>query len=313
MAKKKDPNVMVVYGSDSDLISLRVVELMNDHRLKGWDILELDAKKEVVDEHSFGGGLFDSDEKFYVVWGASKAKGVDKVLESALEGSFRVVYVHEGELTKNLEQIKVREGYAELKGEKLVARAVAYLKSQVEKSGRSISEPLCKAVVSRAGVDLGVLKYEALKLALVAEGKDLTKEEVASVVSSLSEVEGSALVSALLTYNTQHFLRVSARYESFKKGNHLAFFSYFLFPRISELLEVRLAIDKGAGVEAIAERFGVPSWRAKSMVESAKGAPSSDFFQGLIDVLYVCERASFSDGVSPFARFKAGVLRLLES
>jgi hypothetical protein len=136
---------------------------------------------------------------------------------------------------------------------------------------------------------------------------------VSSVVSSLSEVEGSAIISALLTYNAQHFLRVCSRYESFKKSSHLPLFTYFLFPRISELLEVRLALEKGEGVEQIATRMGVPSWRAKTLIESAKGAPRSDFFQRVVDVLYVCERTSFSDGVSPFTRFKVGVLGLLKS
>ena len=56
--------------------------------------------------------------------------------------------------------------------------------------GKEFSLPICESVVQRVGTDLGVLRYEALKLGYVGEGEELTAKEVISVLAPLSEMSG---------------------------------------------------------------------------------------------------------------------------
>ena len=168
----------------------------------------------------------------------------DTLLE---QDAVSVLYLVNGVIPKALMSLKKKENFEEPKSlSKKQKWCAKFFQKMVKDEGKEISLPICESVVQRVGTDLGVLRYEALKLGYVGEGEELTAKEVISVLALLSEMSGFLLVDAVFTQNPKHFLKVCSRYEKrLKKDPTVSICQGLLFKNLMDVLSVRLCIDSG--------------------------------------------------------------------
>lgn len=305
----------VLYGTSKQLISLRSREIINDCLSKGFEVRYLDGKKSKKTDFSdaLSVGLFDVDPKLIVLDNWSWGTDVEQLLN---QDTVSVLYLVNGVIPKQLMGLKKKENFEEPKSlSKKQKWCAKFFQKMVKDEGKEISLPICESVVQRVGTDLGVLRYEALKLGYVGEGEELTAKEVISVLAPLSEMSGFLLVDAVFTQNPKHFLKICARFEKrLKKDPTVSICQGLLFKNLMDVLSVRLCIDSGIkSSQQISDKIGKEKWLVESILLPRAKTYTTKKVQEILGLLYHCENLAFSGVVSPFSVFKSGMVRLMIS
>jgi len=305
----------VLYGTSKQLIFLRSREIINECLSTGFEVRYLDGKKSKKAEISeaLSVGLFDVDSKLVVLENYSGSVNLDPLLN---QDSISVLYLINGVIPKALIGLKKKENFEEpkslLKKQKWCAK---YFQTLVKGEGKEISLPICESVVQRVGLDLGVLRYEALKLGHVGDGDELTAKEVLSVLAPLSEMSGFLLVDAVFSQNPTHFLKVCSRYEKrLKKDPTISICQGLLFKNLMDVLSVRFCFDLGfKSSQQISDKIGKEKWLVESILIPRAKTYTTKKVQEILGLLYHCENQAFRGVVSPFTAFKSGMVRLMIS
>jgi len=299
--------VMVLYGLASDQMLLKVQEIVSQRRFEGWDVREVDAKKNPKHEieNAFDVGLFDIDPVLVVLRTPSKVKGVKALLET--EG-LDVLVVQEGSNLKILEGYPSHE-FPQLKGEKLRKGAMRHLQQEIEKHGRTLTEDLAEAVVKRVGTDYGVLRWEALKYGYSGKGA-VTPQEVLGLIAPLSEAEGTGILDSIGKRNVRDFLRECDRVRSSKSSDPtMALCSGLLTRNLLIWVEVLARMDKGQGAQEINRSLKMnPYILEKVIMVQARALGKSRLLQ-ILKATSKGEIAVLSGAVNPWIFLKASILR----
>lgn len=305
----------VLYGTSKQLISLRSREIINDCLSKGFEVRYLDGKKSNKADYelALSVGLFDVDPKLIVLenWGWGVV-----VEDLRDQDTVSVLYLVNGVIPKSLMGLKKKENFEEPKSlSKKQKWCAKFFQKMVKDEGKEISLPICDSVVQRVGTDLGVLRYEALKLGYVCEGDALTAKEVMSVLAPLSEMSGFLLVDSVFTQNPKHFLKICARYEKrLKKDPTVSICQGLLYKNLMDVLSVRLCIDSGfKSSQQISDKIGKEKWLVESVLLPRAKTYTTKKVKEILGLLYHCENLAFSGVVSPFSVFKSGMVRLMIS
>lgn len=305
----------VLYGSFKELIDLRAREIINEALTEGWEVVFLDGKKSTKKDiaEALEVGLFDVGNKLLVLEKPASLSGISDVVNQT---EMSVLYLCGEVVPKALMEVKKKESFAKPRGgAKIEEWCAKYLQKLVKDRGKEIALPICKSVVQRVGADLGVLRYEALKLGYVAEGAELTPREVMSVLAPLSELSGVLLVDAVFSKNPTAFLKVCDRYEKNKKDDPtMGICTGLLFRNIYDLLSVRFCLEAGIKTaQGIADEIGKERWLVEGVLLPRANTYTTKNLREILGHLYVCEKLALSGVVSPFTAFKTGMLRLMNS
>lgn len=302
----------VLYGTSSDMVSLRGREILNEALTRGVEVVTLDGKtaKEGDISDALGVGLFDDTEKFICLENVSSFKNLSIFLD---QDQASVLFLCGKVVLKELMGLKDKEQFDEPKSYQREEWCAGLLRNMVKNRGVEISPAVCKSVVQRVGTDVGVLKFEAMKIAYAAGGKEVTPQEVLGAISPLNEMGGVALVEAFFSKNPTQFLKACQRYgENRKTDPTIGLTNGLLQQTIVSTLELRLLLDKGQkNISDLAARTGHnPFVLEKTLIPQAQ-IYSAKNLRGFLGVLYVCERLAKTSVVDAFSAVKTGFLRLM--
>jgi DNA polymerase III delta subunit len=258
-------------------------------------------------------GLFDDTKKLLVCESVSSFK--DKHLQMLLEVTDKsVLFICGKVVLKSLMGVSDKEAFEEPKAYKKEEWCADLLGKMAKGRGLTISPAICKSIVQRVGQDIGVLKFEVLKLSLVASGSEITAQEVVGVISPLSEMSGTALIDAVFSKNPTTFLKACLRFESNRKTDPtISLTNGLLQHSLISALEVRLCLDKGLSAGDIASRLGSHPFVVENTLIPQARVFSTKKLREFIGVLYVCERLAKTSSVDPFSTLKVGFLRVMIS
>ena len=304
----------VIYGSYTDLISLRSREIISECQSKGFDVVYLDGKKATQSEVSeaITRGLFDHGDKMVVLENPKSLKDLPRV---ASQTETPVLFLVGKVVPKELMGIKKKEELNEPPTWKKEDWCAGLLQKMVKSRGKEISLPICKSIVSRVGQDVGILRYEAMKLSYVGEGKEITPKEVMSVLAPLSEMDGLRFVDAVYGGDVKHFLKMCTRFEQNRKTDPtINICRGLLHSTTLGVLEVRLLLDKKVTSPSdIAEKVGKNRWLVENVLLPRAKSHTTKKIQEILGVLYHCENLALSGVVSPFTALKTGLVQVMIS
>jgi len=306
----------LLYGSSKILISLRKIELINQHRYKGEEIIELDAKKASSSEiaESFSFGLFDTNKKYIVVQNPSKLKDLEKYISEA-GNNYHLLLIQQGNVTKKLSKVKKKQMFEEPPQlYKKSEWASSIFQKMVKGEGKTISKGLSDAVISRVGYDIGALRWELKKILQVSEGEEITPQEVSLVISPLQEISGMMVVDAIYSNNPCYFLKVMKRLEdTMRYKNMKSFTEGLLFISLFESYLVCLCLGKSLTPEEIASKLGKNDWVVRNKIIPKARNLGVNKTKKMLSVLYEMERKVNFDGFDPLSYFKSGILSVMVS
>jgi DNA polymerase III delta subunit len=303
---------MVVYGSSTQWIDMVARDIISEYRANGYEIRELDSKTDVL-EGVFETGLFDTDPIFVVLTNPSKNKQIANYLKDT--GASDVLVIHKNDrLPKALEGFMYRKLDEPQYDDQKKEWASDWLCQYVQKYKKKIAPVLCRAVVNRVGVDLGALRWEAVKYVYaVGEEKEITPKVVANLVSDLTEANFIDLSNAIMERNPKSFLKVCEKIErSSKIDQTMAVCNGLLLSNCINLLEIGLRVDTKMKLDDIAQDLNKNPYAIKNY-----NAPKIYSFGGTLNLrrlLYVlssCENNVVSGGRNSWLKFKVGVLGIL--
>ena len=301
--------VMVLYGEASDLILLKEQEITTARRKDGWDVRCVDGKKDTKNdiEGAFEVGLFDENPVLVVLKTASKVKGLKDLLST---DSLDVLVIQEGDLLKSLMDYPSHE-FKHGKGERAIKEACAFLRDEVSKHGRTLSEELALATVKRVGMDFGVLRWEALKLGYCGEG-DLTPKEVLGSIASLSESQGTGILDAIGDMSARDFIREMDRLNASKPGDQtMSLCSGLLSSNALVWAETYMRMEKGQSARDIASALRKNPFIMEKVIMPQAKRLGKRRIRELIKITAEAERSVLSGAVNPWLGLKSRILSLM--
>jgi DNA polymerase III delta subunit len=304
----------VIYGSYTDLISLRSKEIINECQSKGFDVFYLDGKKATQSEVSeaISRGLFDDGDKVVVLENPKSLKDLPKLVSQT---ETPVLFLAGKVVPKELMSVKKKEEMNEPPSWKKGKWCAELLQKMVKSRGKDISLPICQSIVNRVGQDVGILRYEAMKLAYASEGKEITPKEVMSVLAPLSEMDGLPFVDSVFEGDVRNFLKVCARFERNRKTDPtINICRGLLHSTTLGVLEVRLLLDKKVTSSSeIADKVGKNRWLVENVLLPRAKTHTTKKIREILGVLYHCENLALSGVVSPFTALKTGLVSVMIS
>tara|TARA_B100000073_G_C23735563_1_gene572065 strand:- start:1693 stop:2622 length:930 start_codon:yes stop_codon:yes gene_type:complete len=304
----------VLYGTFSELIQLRSREIINENLSKGFDVIYIDGKKSSLSEVSeaFQTGLFDEGNKFVVLENPKSLKGLSGVVSQT---EVPVLFLAGRVVPKEVMSVKKKEEMNEPASYKKAKWCADLLQKMVKGRGKEISPAICQSIVSRVGQDVGILRYEAMKLVYASEGKEITPKEVMSVLAPLSEMDGLPFVDSVYGGDVRHFLKMCARFEQNRKQDPTVNICRGLLHSTTlGVLEVRLLLDaKVTNLSDIVDRTGKNRWLVENVLLPRAKTHTTKKIREILGVLYKCENLALSGVVSPFTALKTGLARVMIS
>ena len=302
--------VLTLHGSSKELIMLSEQEIVQSHRKNGYEVREVDGKSKESPSRAFDVGLFDIDPVLVVVRNPTSVSGLKAILSR--DTNMDVLVVRHGALPKSLSGFPSHE-LVQPKHHKLLEECSRFLIREVEKHGRTLDEGLARAAVSRVGYDFGVLRWEALKMGYCGEG-DLTPKEVVGVIAPLSEAEGLGISEAILSLDVKAFLRECERYEQSRSGDQTMSLCAGLLSRgVVMWVEVSARLKERQSVSDISSAVGLPPWVVENKIIPKVRAMGLERAVKLLGHVSDCSSVVLRGGLSPWAYFKSGVLRIILS
>lgn len=302
--------VMVLYGTDEDRIMLDEQKISAQRAKDGWEVRRVDGRKSDPRDIAlaFQQGLFDPDPILVVLRNPARVKGIRQLLEDA---PMDALVIQNGKRPRVLDTFPSTP-YDLPKAYKRLEASAGFLEEQVRELGKEIDPKVCLALVKRIGMDFGVLRWEALKIAYQTEGEKVDPKGLGRLIAPLSEAQGTDLVEAIAARDIRSFLFQCSRLEqSSSKDPTMGMCAGLLFTSTLKWLEISLRLSKGESAGDIASAVGVSPYLLERVLIPQVRSLGLKRIRGLLALLSECEKAVKSGGINPWVRFKAGILKLI--
>jgi len=303
---------MVVYGSSTDYVSLRSIEVIQEYRANGYEIRNLNPKSEMSVAEAFSVGLFDSNPVLVVVEEPTKLKGLKSYLENT-QGCEVLVLYPKSSLPKLLEGF-ISHCLNEPKYEdKKLEWCANFVQEYALRHNKEISHEICMALVSRVGTNLGLLRYEVLKFVMLAgEEKTITAKMVAGVLADLIGPNSKELVDAILFRNPRSFLKLCSRIEkSSSTDQTMAVCNGLLFYNLRQLFDIAVRLQSGMSVAEISSDLNKNPWLVENKLKPQIERLGLKRIVKLIHALYESEDSVLKGSRNPWQNFKTRVIGIL--
>lgn len=169
--------------------------------------------------------------------------------------------------------------------------AAKFLLNELKRLGKSMEAPLAEAVVRQAGVDLGLLSFEALKIStlLDREGRtDVQQPDLAGLISNFGSDDWNALKEALGTKNASRVVRSLSDLRNGPSGGAIARATAVLLNTVEQWLHAAALLESGVDEEMSAARLNMKLYPFKqNVLPHAKrwGRRSLDeLYRGVVEV-----------------------------
>lgn len=206
MAKKSEvPPVLILSGSE-DLLRLRFLkEIRSTKKAEGWTVEDVDGGNKAALRDALEGDLFVQKNTLAVVYKPNKAD-LDLLKRHAeTKAPLTTLLLHiEGEpdgRTKFGKFVKemsaFHKAFPKPKEWEAPKVAAAFFADELKMHGKTIDPNLAGALVQRVGADLGMLAFEALKVAALADGEQVEAVHVKGAMAQIAEAAIGPVLDAL--------------------------------------------------------------------------------------------------------------------
>lgn len=302
-------SVMVLHGNSKSYIQIRSQEILEEYRANGYEVRVLEPKGEHSLEGAFSSGLFDTDPILVVVRDPMKIKGLKDYLKDTRGCEVLVIYDKEklpALLTGHLNQCLVEPKYDNQK----LDWCAKFVSDYVSKHGKKIAPDLCKAIVSKVGTDLGVLRFEVLKYVMSSSEEEITARSVAGNLADLSGPESSELIDSIISRDPRKFLKVCSKIEkSSSTDQTMAVCNGLLFYTLRQLFDVGVLLGEKYTIEQVSNDLGKNPWLVQNILKPQVDSLGLERIILLIESLYNSEDSVLKGSRNPWEKFKSEILK----
>lgn len=314
-------SVIVVAGNDPFLRQRFVREIIRTKSKQGWVVQYADAAVSGELERALVSGMFVVAETMIVVSNPSKANlEILKSHAEDKEASKVLVLVNEGKVRKNTkfgkwaasDPSRFKEFLVPDKEYKLEDYAIAFTRADAKRLKHKISETLARAIVRRAGTDLGVLHFELVKAGVVAElegSKEILPEHVKGTLARLTEASIIPVSDALGARDAKRLIRALDHVKMTTKNDPVIHLCRFLWASVKWWIGAAWCIDKGMNHKEAATHLGLNPWRYSNFIAPPANRWGYSDLVALGHVLAISERAVLQGRISPWVGLEARLLR----
>lgn len=147
--------------------------------------------------------------------------------------------------------------------------ALKFFIGELKRLGKSIEAPLAEAVVRQAGTDVGLLSFEALKIAtlLDREGRpDAQQGDLAGLISNFGSDDWNALKDAIGTRNPQRVARSLIDLRNGPSSGAVAKATSVIIGTVEQWLHAAALLESGVDEEMAASRLNMKPFPFKQNV-----------------------------------------------
>lgn len=316
--------MVVVSGSHDFLVRREIQKAVAAANATGRKVAHLDASLGEVEDF-LSGSLFFQEPTTAVVSNPEKLS--PSVLEAHVKDkksltSLVLVYPKDftlksefGELLEPVPK-KHRLAFKQPAPYKLEEQAVAFVSSEVERWGKTITPALASSLVQKVGTDLGVLSYEVMKAVLYANALgqgELLPDIVRGTLSSIGGADLPRLMEALGAGSLKATTRCLVQIREASAQDPTLQVTAWVGNTATQWLHISDLLSRDADEQEIASRVGVhPYILKKSLLAPAKRWGSSRLVSLVRSVAGV-ERAVRSGYVSPWTQLEVVLLSAVRS
>ncbi len=196
---------------------------------------------------------------------------------------------------------------------KLDDHAADYAVTRARALGYHLSAPLSRALVRRAGNDLGVVHYEVEKVTLLARARsapvELTADLLKATLAPLTELDGQLIVEAIGVGDRAATSAELDRYYQSKKGDPtVELCGRTLSPTFVRWLTAAHLDSAGMSPTVAAGRVGTHPWYWEHKVLPGARRWRVGGIAALLKVVARAQTATFQGAVSPWNLLVSGLL-----
>lgn len=169
--------------------------------------------------------------------------------------------------------------------------AAKFFLGELKRHGKSMAEPLAEAVVRQAGTDIGLLSFEALKIAtlLDREGRsEVHQTDLVGLISNFGADDWNALKEALGTKNAPRVVRTLVDLRNGPSGGAVTRATAVLLGTVEQWLHAAALLESGVDEELAASRLNMKLYPfQQNVLPHAKrwGRRSLDeLYRGVVEV-----------------------------
>ena len=313
-------SLMMVSGTDDHLRRKFIRQVQKGYRSRGWQVVSMDGEDHAYLESllNSNGVLFDQ-QTFVVVTNPEKLP-LAVVKDHAKDTSPSVVLflVYTGDKpTGKVSELVPPEGTKPPINLpsffKMEEYAVKYAKEEARAGGYPMDHGLATSLVLHVGTDLGLLGFEVAKACVLARARNhqglLTPAIVKDTLAPLSEIDGSAIVTALGTRNRTSLVAELHRYRVSKGGDPtIELCGKTLSPTVLKWVQAAHLHESGVSPDAAAGRVSASPWYWKNIILPPARAWGFQGCRNLLRVIAKAQTAVFSGSVHPWVVLESGLL-----
>lgn len=322
-------SVVLIQGTEEFLVLRRIRDISQDHREKDYEVRHFDAAvpSEVSEmKSSTGMALFGAPTKVLAVVENPHKLDIDWVSDLATNPNehFSVILHVKGNLAKNTRLYKSVAADLKKRGlvltidqpakHKLEDHAVHFLQQETAKEhGKVLKEPLARAIVKRAGTDLGVLSFEAWKLSILESEQEVSVDTVRGSVSTLAKVEIKALIDAITTRQVKKVVRVMGRMRETWTSDPTMAICGMLTPVLLRWAKALSFEKMDIPPKGAAEIMGTNAWYWENIVLAEARKIGFRRIRKMIGTIAKTQKATRFGQLSPWIILETGFISALEN
>lgn len=321
-------SVVLIQGTEEFLVLRRIRDIARDHQERGYEVRHFDGSdpSQVSEMESVTGvSLFGAPAKVLAVVSNPHKLDIDWVedLSENPKEDFSAILHVKGTLAKSTRLYKKVGASLKKRGlvltldqpakHKIEDYAISFLQNELAtEHGKRIEESLAKAIVRRAGSDLGVLSFEAWKLAQLEETDKVSIETVRGAVSTLAKVEINSLIDAIKTRKAERVLKVMERMRETWNTDPTMAICGMLTPVLFRWAKALAFQKMDIPPNGAAEIMGANPWYWENIVLSEARKIGFRRIRKMISTISETQKATRSGRLSPWIILETGFISALE-
>lgn len=324
---KSPPPAVILSGDDGFLRARELREAVSVADEMGRSVEYVDGEdREELSRILSSSGVFFQEEVLVVIENPEKVDH-ELVLRHYESGSTDVVIVlcQKGTIKKKSGLGKVAAAlpkrlvavFEKPKPWEEAERAERFCVTEARKRGVGLKEPLARAIVKNAGLDLGILSFEIDKLARFTKiegARDVEVEHVRQTIGAFSELGPKPVVEALERFDAKGVSNALAnmrRTHAGALGGATLRCCAFVSRSATRWLHIAALIGEGAGPDEISERTGLhPFVLRKNLLPVAKRWGEGRLVT-LLKSLALVERSVRKGHANPWVQLECALLDTL--
>jgi DNA polymerase III delta subunit len=175
---------------------------------------------------------------------------------------------------------------------------------------KKLSPVLAAAIVARSGTDLGVLSFELAKVCILADGHEISAENIRDAIAPLGDADLAPLSEAIGEKSPVKVARVLTRIEAMQGRGVTIRVTRFLVGQIGKWYALACALES-MPVKDAAATLRLNPWYAENKLAPAARKLGPQTSARLLSALAKGERAVFDGHLNPWGVLTSNLLMAL--